>query len=58
MPTRFTMKRSLIQQRFALPKVRVYLEIAQKGNPDQFLFWDGIHPATAAHKILATVLTM
>ena len=53
MPTRFTMKRSLIQQRFALPKVRVYLEIAQKGNPDQFLFWDGIHPATAAHKILA-----
>ena len=39
MPTRFTMKRSLIQQRFALPKVRVYLEIAQKGNPEQKLVW-------------------
>ncbi len=23
------------------------------GNPDQFLFWDGIHPTTAAHRILA-----
>jgi phospholipase/lecithinase/hemolysin len=22
------------------------------GNPDQFLFWDGIHPTTAAHRIL------
>ncbi|MBD2355908.1 SGNH/GDSL hydrolase family protein [Tolypothrix sp. FACHB-123] len=22
-------------------------------NPDQFLFWDGIHPTTAAHRILA-----
>ncbi len=22
------------------------------GSPDQFLFWDGIHPTTAAHKIL------
>ncbi|MFM7427162.1 MAG: SGNH/GDSL hydrolase family protein [Elainella sp.] len=22
------------------------------GNPDQFLFWDGIHPSTAAHRIL------
>jgi phospholipase/lecithinase/hemolysin len=21
-------------------------------NPDQFLFWDGIHPTTAAHGIL------
>jgi phospholipase/lecithinase/hemolysin len=21
-------------------------------NPDQFLFWDGIHPTTAAHRIL------
>ncbi len=23
------------------------------GNADQFLFWDGIHPTTATHKILA-----
>ncbi len=23
------------------------------GNPDQFLFWDSIHPTTAAHRILA-----
>ena len=23
------------------------------GNPDQFLFWDGIHPTTAAHRIIA-----
>ncbi|HEY9698654.1 MAG TPA: SGNH/GDSL hydrolase family protein [Trichocoleus sp.] len=23
------------------------------GNADQFLFWDGIHPTTAAHRILA-----
>jgi phospholipase/lecithinase/hemolysin len=22
------------------------------GNPDQFLFWDGIHPTTAAHRII------
>jgi len=22
------------------------------GNPDEFLFWDGIHPTTAAHRIL------
>lgn len=22
------------------------------GNPDQFLFWDGIHPTSAAHRIL------
>jgi phospholipase/lecithinase/hemolysin len=22
------------------------------GNPDQFLFWDGIHPTTAAHRVL------
>ncbi|PHM07070.1 GDSL family lipase [Nostoc sp. 'Peltigera malacea cyanobiont' DB3992] len=22
------------------------------GNPDQFLFWDGIHPTTAAHQII------
>ncbi|BAY62617.1 GDSL family lipase [Calothrix brevissima NIES-22] len=22
-------------------------------NPDQFLFWDAIHPTTAAHRILA-----
>jgi thermolabile hemolysin len=22
------------------------------GNPNQFLFWDGIHPTTAAHRIL------
>ncbi len=22
------------------------------GDPDQFLFWDGIHPTTAAHRIL------
>lgn len=22
------------------------------GNPDQFLFWDGIHPTTKAHRIL------
>lgn len=22
------------------------------GNPEQFLFWDGIHPTTAAHRIL------
>jgi len=22
-------------------------------NPEQFLFWDGIHPTTAAHQILA-----
>ncbi|MEW5857413.1 MAG: SGNH/GDSL hydrolase family protein [Cyanobacteriota bacterium] len=22
------------------------------GHPDQFLFWDGIHPTTAAHRIL------
>jgi len=22
------------------------------GSPDRFLFWDGIHPTTAAHKIL------
>ena len=22
------------------------------GNPDQFLFWDGIHPTTATHRIL------
>jgi phospholipase/lecithinase/hemolysin len=21
-------------------------------NPDQFLFWDGIHPTTAAHRII------
>lgn len=23
------------------------------GNPNQFLFWDGIHPTTAAHRIIA-----
>jgi phospholipase/lecithinase/hemolysin len=23
------------------------------GNPDQYLFWDSIHPTTAAHRILA-----
>jgi phospholipase/lecithinase/hemolysin len=22
------------------------------GNPEEFLFWDGIHPTTAAHRIL------
>lgn len=22
------------------------------GNPDEFLFWDGIHPTTAAHRII------
>jgi len=22
------------------------------GNPEQFLFWDGIHPTTAAHRVL------
>jgi phospholipase/lecithinase/hemolysin len=22
------------------------------GNPDQFLFWDGIHPTAAAHRII------
>ncbi|WP_235526330.1 SGNH/GDSL hydrolase family protein [Nostoc piscinale] len=23
------------------------------GHPNQFLFWDGIHPTTAAHRIIA-----
>lgn len=27
--------------------------LANCGNPDKFLFWDGIHPTTAAHQILA-----
>jgi phospholipase/lecithinase/hemolysin len=27
--------------------------IATCSNPDKFLFWDGIHPTTAAHRILA-----
>ena len=22
------------------------------GKPDEFLFWDGIHPTTAAHRVL------
>lgn len=28
-----------------------YLD-TRSGSPNQFLFWDGIHPTTAAHKIL------
>lgn len=24
-----------------------------RGNPEEFLFWDGIHPTTATHRILA-----
>lgn len=27
--------------------------VATCGNPNKFLFWDGIHPTTAAHQILA-----
>ncbi len=27
--------------------------LASCENPDKFLFWDGIHPTTAAHRILA-----
>lgn len=27
--------------------------LAQCSQPDQFLFWDGIHPTAAAHRILA-----
>jgi phospholipase/lecithinase/hemolysin len=29
--------------------------LATCDNPDKFLFWDGIHPTTAAHRILAEV---
>lgn len=28
-------------------------DVASCSNPDKFLFWDGIHPTTAAHRILA-----
>ncbi|QSJ14523.1 hypothetical protein JYQ62_21710 [Nostoc sp. UHCC 0702] len=27
--------------------------LATCDNPNKFLFWDGIHPTTAAHRILA-----
>lgn len=27
--------------------------VAVCDNPDKFLFWDGIHPTTAGHRILA-----
>ncbi len=39
-------------QQFGFANVTAAYLDNRSGNPNQFLFWDGIHPTTAAHKIL------
>jgi len=53
MPTRFIEKPLRIQQRLALPMSSVPVCLASRlWQARQFLFWDSIHPTTAAHRIL------
>lgn len=49
---------ALYQEAIATPAAFGFTNVMQTaqtmgGNPDQSLFWDGIHPTTAAHRILS-----